>query len=566
MFTDTDLPDGRVNELLNITIGTAVGGGSTYEYSLIDSEGNSLDEYFADMGISLTNAGVLTGYPKISGSFKFTVRVRSTLVGDPNYVTYDSKEYTLVVNRAEYPTLNQTTNFSGIDYADVSIPLYFDNFPLPVVDGLAPEDTAESDAVLQYEILDNNGVVSITPENGTGRATLNILSAGTTRIRVTKPIDDSYNSTVYEFTLTVNKTDLWLSVNNQTLYYGVTELPAGIGNIYIKGLRGHGSDKLLIDGDMVTELAGLGIAQPSVDVPSQLQNATNYAGAQPGTYKLVINNIQPILGSEALYEDTLSKYNINYSHGLADIIREVIYDDDYVIYPIIDGVVDYDHPVPNKINGRWYPHNIAVRPSNTSRYNLISGDGGDTWAEELRYEGDTNRVISMLMRQSSTGLTTDDYQLYIRIDTTNPEAQIIYSTTYGGEPVFNTNVDKTKLGAVYLHPFTISMNGTDPQNNFTASGIKYLQYLVITDENKNYTDPEFDNDSAWVNAPKGQTINITDTAVCGYYLRAVDYAGNVSAPVWYNYSDPAARGGWFVMDNIDPVIAFTNIDDLFKLA
>ena len=130
-------------------------------------------------------------------------------------------------------------------------------------------------------------------------------------------------------------------------------------------------------------LAGLGLAMPTLQLPAQLQSPEAFAEAQPGTYRLVIKPVLPIPGSEAAYEYTLSNYEIKYRHGLVNIVREIIYEDDYEICPLIgDEVGD---PVSNKINGHWYPNNIVVRPSSTSKYDLISGDGGKTWSAELRF-------------------------------------------------------------------------------------------------------------------------------------------------------------------------------------
>ncbi|NCB52687.1 MAG: hypothetical protein EOM54_12555, partial [Clostridia bacterium] len=564
VLSGEDTLTGRVNEYMSIRIGTAFGGGNSYEYSLVSDSGENLDTLPADMGISLSSDGVLEGYPKRAGTYEFVVRVKSTSNSSLNYVTYDSKSYTLVVDRAEYPTLAISTDLEQITYATESIELEYSNFPVPVIEGLLQEDTAVSDAVLEYEIIDNPGVVEIVTDSGTGKTRLNILATGTTVIRVTKPVDGSYNSTSLEFTLTVQKADLWLSVDGAELYYGALQLPPSLGDLYIEGLRGHSDENgasvpVLVDAAMISELAALGIAEPTVQIPTELQSQYALETAELGTYRLIINSITPVIGSEAQYEDTLSKYNVRYRHGLVQIIRKLVQASDYDVFAIeADGSVNYSSPIANKANGRWYNHGIVVRPSASSGYSQISGDGGVTWTDELRFTAESNKVISMHLRNNNVGsgnygITTDDYDFYVRIDKTNPAAEINYSTTHSEEPLFHTELDKTVYGGVYRNPFTISMEGGDPQSNYVASGIRQLEYLVLTGDEtlENHT-------SLWLTASSSEEISVNTSAAAGYYLRAIDYAGNVSPIVRFNYTDEAARSGWFVMDNSAPAINFSN--------
>ncbi|NCB52320.1 MAG: hypothetical protein EOM54_10615, partial [Clostridia bacterium] len=564
MLSGDDVLSGRVNEYMSIRIGTVSGGGNSYEYSLISDSGENLDTLPGDIGISLTSDGILQGYPQKGGSYEFTVRVKSTSNTDSDYVAYDSKEYTLIVERAEYPTLVISTDLEQITYSMDSIDLEFANFPRPAIEGLAQEDTAVSDAELEYEIVDNPGVVAVETDAATGETTLNILATGTTVIRVTKPVDDSYNSTSLEFTLTVQKADLWLSVDGAVLYYGALRLPSSLGDLYLEGLRGHSDENgnplpVPVDAAVIAELAALGITEPTVQIPTELQSQEALENAELGTYRLIINAISPIAGMEAQYENTLSKYNVRYRHGLVQIIRKLVQTSDYDIFAIAaDNSVDYASPIQNKTNGRWYNHGIVVRPSESSGYTQISGDGGVTWVAELRYTAESNMVVSMLLRNNTSGsenygITTDDYDLYVRIDKTSPSAEISYATTHSGEPLFNTELDKTVCGGVYLNPFTICMEGGDPQSNYVASGIRQLEYLVLTG------DETLDNHTAqWSAASNGQEIGIDESAAAGYYLRSVDYAGNESPVVYYQYTDSGAKSGWFVMDNAAPEIELQN--------
>ncbi|NCC66584.1 MAG: hypothetical protein EOM14_00110, partial [Clostridia bacterium] len=558
-----DVLSGKVNEYMSTRVGTASGGGSSYEYSLVTDAGENLDT-LPDIGITLTSDGVLQGYPQKAGTFKFTVRVKSTSNTDSNYVTYDAKEYTLIVERAEYPTLVISTDLEQISYAMQSVDLEYANFPRLIIEGTPSEYTAVSDATLEYEIVDNPGVVEIVTNAETGTATMNIVSTGTATIRVTKPVDDSYNSTSLEFTLTVQKADLWLSVDGAVLYYGALQLPTSLGDLYIEGLRGHydGSGnpaRILVDSGIISELAALGITEPTVQIPTELQSQEALENAEIGTYRLIINSISALTGMEAQYEDTLSKYNIRYRHGLVQIIRKIVQSSDYDIFAIAaDGSVDYSSPITSKTNGRWYNHGIVVRPSASSGYTQISGDGGATWSDELRYTGECNMVIAMHLRNGDPssgdyGITTDDYDLYVRIDKTVPSASISYAATQSGEPLFGTELDKTVYGGVYKNPFTISMAGADPQSNYVASGIRRLEYLVLTG------DETLDSHtSAWNTVSNNTEISINGSASGGYYLRVVDYAGNESPIVWYSYTDTGARPGWFVMDSGAPTIGFLN--------
>ena len=61
----------------------------------------------------------------------------------------------------------------------------------------------------------------------------------------------------------------------------------------------------------------------------------------------------------------------------------------------------------------------------------------------------------MLMKQSSTGLTTDDYQLYIRIDTKAGGPDKLF---WLREAVFDTEVDKTYTACISSSLYN-EMNG-----------------------------------------------------------------------------------------------------------
>ncbi len=577
--------NGKVNESLSYQIGPASGGSGAYTYSLLTAEqgtAENLPYLPSNLGISIDSQGRLVGTPKYAGEFEFSVRVQST--GDDNTAIYDIRTYTLSVVRDEYPELVPNTNVldpENISYSNENVSLTFTNFPSQ------GSGKVTSNATLRYECEYGNGVIEIS-EDGTQ---IKILSVGQTTLAVIKPQDSAYEECRTEIEIKVVAGTIIFSIEGQTWYYGQSDTFNNKVKINVEGIRGL-EKGLTTETEIAQALAALGFGEISATMPKALLEFDPSDPPAAGSYRVTINEV--VAADANKFAETLGFYNIEYRHGVINIVKKKIQPKDYTVSLKVGESENYEVQT-NKTNRLWYNNDFIIKPvGDYNEIRLVTGDNidnlNDGWETELEFtEEQADNVIYIQLRKSETTddgvkvyYVTDTESFRVMIDKAKPAATVTYTPSNASDPSTKNGADYgfadgTDI-SVYKNEFRVDVSGTD--SGGFASGIEKIEYIFLSveaiksietlEQLEDYPALHEMGDAeltaaldALVNAGKAEWKPINNNtgftvqnAIGVYYVRAVDKVGNTSVPVTFG-----TNNGYFVVDVVAPTVTITNEAD-----
>ncbi len=452
---------------------------------------------------------------------------------------------------------------------------------------------------MTWNVVRGSSLVEIVRSETTGYVTIKAKESGSVIIDVTFPADNNYMAGTRRLEFTVLSADLTFQTDDVTFRHGAAAMPAEVGKLWLANAQKlveeynteyNGTLQLAEDGRLLvsyisdttngtitvvpgvdTFLTGfIGLTNvPASNFPDAIKNYTPTSCA--GTYLMEIGVVN--FKTDATLA---SSYDLSFDPGIVTIERRDVVEGDYKVVKMAkdeSGNWTITDELAQVSDLGWYNCAVAIVPA--GEYNKISTDGAD-WQEALTFTGEHSGQVVFYLNNSNddTGNTASlKAVIDLRIDMTAPVVKPAFDKTAQiGKNKDNDIALKQELfGGVYLEDLTLLLNeeggyNSDPNlaGGKKGSGVNYLEYYFAGVNSEYYTKTAAEMAAAeveWTKLARTQDITVKETAPEGetahpegiWFVRAWDFAGNVSAPYVVAHTDPA-RDGAYIIDGTAPAL------------